>query len=54
MIYDLKTADEYNYMDGPTTDTEGTFNTPEEALSAGIDAAIELLKETNIEKQHYN
>lgn len=46
-IYDLKTADEYNYMDGPTTDIEGTFNTPEKALSAGIDKVIQNLKEQN-------
>ena len=46
-IYDLKTADEDGYMDGPTTDIEGTFNTPEQSLSAGIDKAIELLKQQN-------
>ena len=46
-IYDLKTADEYNYMDSPTTDIEGTFHTPEEALSAGIDKAIEIIKKIN-------
>ena len=44
-IYDLKTADEENYMDGPTASIEGTFNTPEEALVVGIDAAIEKLEE---------
>lgn len=43
-IYDLKTADEENYIDEPITDIEGTFNTPEEALSAGIDKALELIK----------
>lgn len=44
-IYDLKTADEYNYMDGPTSNIEYTFNTPEEALSHAIDKVIDILKQ---------
>lgn len=46
-IYDLKTADEENYMDGPTTEIEDTFDNPEQALSAGIGKALELLKQEN-------